>query len=131
VQDTLVMIYDWFCGNNNPSLVDRGTGISGKFGLIRRANMSYTSDYSSRLVLSAPELKVETVNDLMVNLDRSAAPLAACVADFYPFVLFHLRKFFENEFLNVISYDVLSPGSDTEEPHFTTVRVKNPMIAFS
>lgn len=131
VQDTLVMIYDWFCGNNNPSLVDRGTGISGKFGLIRRANMSYTSDYSSRLVLSAPELKVETVNDLMVNLDRSAAPLAACVADFYPFVLFHLRKFFENEFLNVVSYDVLSPGSDTEEAHFTTVRVKNPMIAFS
>lgn len=125
IQDTLVMIYDWFCGNNNKSLQEKGTGISGKFGLIRRANMSYTSDYSSRLVLSAPELKVETVNDLMVNLDKSAAPLAACVADFYPFVLFHMRKFFENEFLNAYTYETMYNG----EP--VNVKLDNPMIHFT
>lgn len=126
IQDTLVMIYDWFCGNNNPSLVDKGTGISGKFGLIRRANMSYTSDYSSRLVLTAPELKAETVDDLMVNLDRSAAPLAACVADFYPFVLFHIRKFFELEFQNNTAYEVYTPDMQTK-----VVVLKNPMMQFT
>ena len=31
MQDTLKAIYDWFCGNDNPSIVDKGTGMSGKF----------------------------------------------------------------------------------------------------
>jgi hypothetical protein len=106
IQDTLKAIYDWFCGNRNDSIKDPGTGLGGKFGLIRM-NMAYTSDYSSRLVVSAPELKRETIDDLMVTLDKSAMPLAAVAADFYPFMLFHMRKFFENEFLNVINYEVV------------------------
>lgn len=106
IQDTLKAIYDWFCGNNNDSIKDPGTGLSGKMGIIRM-NMGYTSDYSSRLVISAPELKVDTIDDLMVTIDKSAMPLAAVVADFFPFMLFHMRKFFENEFLNVMNYEVM------------------------
>ena len=106
IQDTLRAIYDWFCGNRNDTIKDPGTGLSGKFGLIRM-NMAYTSDYSSRLVVSAPELKRETIDDLMVSLDKSAMPLAAVAADFYPFMLFHMRKFFENEFLNVTNYEAV------------------------
>lgn len=104
IQNTLKAIYDWFCGNSNSDIKDKGSGLGGKFGLIR-ANMGYTSDYSSRLVLSAPNLNTNSVNDLMVNLDKSAIPLAAVAADFYPFMMFHLRKFFENEFQNVTSYE--------------------------
>lgn len=126
IQDTLKAIYDWFCGNNNDQLKDPGTGMAGKFGLIRRANMSYTSDYSSRLVLTAPELKVNTVNELMVSLDKSAIPLSAAVADFYPFVLFHLRKFFENEFLNTTKYEIITSSGEVKY-----VRLENPMVAFS
>lgn len=126
IQETLRAIYDWFCGNNNPTLKDPGTGMAGKMGLIRRANMSYTSDYSSRLVLTAPELKAETMDDMMVNLDRSALPLAAAVADFYPFVLFHMRRFFENEFLNNTEYEIV-----TSEGEVKRVDIENPMIAFS
>ena len=92
IQDTLKTIYDWFCGNANPSIVDKGTGLSGKFGLIKRANLSKTSDYSSRLVLTAPELKVETKDDLMSSLDKTCCPLPAIVADFYPFMMFHMRR---------------------------------------
>lgn len=125
IQNTLVQIYDWFCGNDNPNTKDKGTGMSGKFGIIRRANMSYTSDYSSRLVLSAPELKVETINDMMVNLDKSAMPLAAVAADFYPFMMYHMRKFFENELLNSTTYETVMDG----EP--VTVRLNNPMLDFS
>lgn len=107
IQETLKAIYDWFCGNNNPTLADTGSGMSGKFGIIRRANLSKTSDYSSRLIITAPELKVESADSLMANLDKSAAPLAAVVADFFPFMMFHMRKFFENEFLNITRYPVL------------------------
>ena len=106
MQSTLKTIYDWFCGNNNTAITEKGKGMSGKFGLLRRANMSKTTDYASRLVLSAPELKVESAKDLMVDLDRSALPLPACIADFYPFILFHLRNFFAKEFSNVYTYSV-------------------------
>lgn len=126
IQNTLVCIYDWFCGNNNPNLQDKGTGMSKKFGLIRRANMSKTSDYSSRLVLSAPELKVESKDDLMVDLDRSAIPLAAVAADFYPFMMFHMRRFFEQEFQNINVYPVIGP--DGKMYHLP---IKDPMYAFN
>lgn len=125
VQDTLKAIYDWFCGNSNPTIKDPGSGLSGKFGIIR-SNMAYTSDYSSRLVLSAPELKVDTIDDLMVSLDKSAIPLAAVAADFYPFMLFNMRKFFENEFLNSTSYEFVNA-----EGKEVSVELDNPMMYFN
>lgn len=125
IQDTLKTIYDWFCGNANSNITDPGTGLSGKFGIIR-SNMAYTSDYSSRLVLSAPELKVDTIDDLMVSLDKSAIPLAAVAADFYPFMLFHMRKFFENEFLNSTSYEFVNL-----EGKEVSVELDNPMMYFN
>ena len=126
IQNTLKAIYDWFCGNNNADIKDKGSGLGGKFGVIK-ANMGYTSDYSSRLVLSAPELKAETIDDLMVTLDKSAVPLAAVTADFYPFMLFHIRKFFENEFLNVTNYVVYDPSIKD----VVRVELDNPMMYFN
>ena len=125
IQDTLKAIYDWFCGNSNASIKDPGSGLSGKAGIIR-ANMAYTSDYSSRLVLSAPELKADTIDDLMVSIDKSAIPLAAVAADFYPFMLFHMRKFFENEFLNSTSYEFVNM-----EGKEVSVELDNPMMYFT
>lgn len=111
IQNTLKAIYDWFCGNSNSDIKDKGSGLGGKFGLIR-ANMGYTSDYSSRLVLSAPNLNTNSVDDLMVTLDKSAIPLAAVAADFYPFMMFHIRKFFENELQNATSYEFVNDNGD-------------------
>ena len=125
IQDTLKTIYDWFCGNSNASIKDPGSGLSGKAGIIR-ANMAYTSDYSSRLVLSAPELKADSIDDLMVSIDKSAIPLAAVAADFYPFMLFHMRKFFENEFLNSTSYEFVNM-----EGKEVSVELDNPMMYFT
>ena len=125
IQDTLKAIYDWFCGNRNEQLKDAGTGLSGKSGIVR-ANMGYTSDYSSRLVICAPELKRETIDDLMVSLDKSAMPLAAVTADFYPFMIYNIRKFFENEFLNVTNYELVDAAGNV---HYA--EIENVMIAFS
>jgi hypothetical protein len=125
MQDLLRAIYDWFCGNRNEMLQDAGTGLSGKTGIIR-ANMGYTSDYSSRLVICAPELKVETIDDLMVNIDKSAMPLAAVTADFYPFMIFYIRQFFENEFLNVTNYELVDTKGEVK-----TAEIENVMLAFN
>lgn len=126
IQDTLKNIYDWYCGNTNPNLKDKGTGMAGKFGIIRRANMSKTSDYSSRLVLTAPELKVESQKNLMVDLDKSAVPLAAVAADFFPFMMFHMRKFFEMQFQNTNVYPIIDKHGDIEY-----LSIKDPMYAFN
>lgn len=126
IQDTLKNIYDWYCGNTNPNLKDKGTGMAGKFGIIRRANMSKTSDYSSRLVLTAPELKVESQKNLMVDLDKSAVPLAAVAADFFPFMMFHMRKFFEMQFQNTNVYPIINGLGEIKY-----LPIKDPMYVFN
>lgn len=126
IQETLVTIYDWFCGNTNSSIKEEGSGMSGKFGILRRANLSKTSDYSSRLVISASELKCEKIDNLMVNLDKSAIPLAAVAADFYPYMMFHIRRFFENEFVGIDTYTAVDENGN--EFH---LKIKDPMLTFS
>ena len=106
--------------------VELGTGISGKMGILRRANMSKTANFSSRLVISAPELKVETPEEMMVDFDKSAIPLSAAIAEFRDFIMFHVRQFFEHEFLGSETYPVIDKNG--KEKYVT---LDNPLIAFS
>lgn len=132
VQELILCIYDWFCGNNNPNITtDTGAGMSGKFGIIKRANMSKTADFSSRLVISACELKAERPEEMMVNFDRSAIPLSACIADFRDFILFHTKRFFENEFQGSESYPTMDNNGkvvyyplDSPELAFSDERIR-------
>ena len=127
VQEIILNIYDWFCGNNNSNIkVELGTGISGKMGILRRANMSKTANFSSRLVISAPELKVETPEEMMVDFDKSAIPLSAAIAEFRDFIMFHVRQFFEHEFLGSETYPVIDKNGKEKY-----VNLDNPLIAFS
>ena len=96
IQDLLGQLYDYFTkGVFNGESV---TGIAGKFGILRKANLSKTTDYSSRLIISAPELKVENMEDMMVDLDYTAVPLSSICANYYPYMIFYMRRFFENNF---------------------------------
>lgn len=106
IQETLLVIYDWFVGNTNNSITDPGTGISGKLGILRMANMSKTTDYSSRTVISSADLKVEFTEDIRVDLDHTLIPLAVVLANYKPFMLFHVKHFFENEFSELAKYPV-------------------------
>lgn len=89
IQECILEIYNWF--GEEPQ-------IGRKFGILRRASMSKTTDYSSRLVMTAPKLNVESMEDLNIDCDHAAIPLASLCVNFFPFVLFHMRRFFENEF---------------------------------
>lgn len=126
IQETLVLIYDWFCGNSNAAIKEEGAGIGRKMGIMRRANMAKTTDYSSRLVLSAPNCRVETVNDLMVKMDRAALPLAAICADFYPYMLFNIKRFFENELGAIRPYRCINKNGKV-----LYKQLKDPLIEFS
>ena len=101
MQEILLQIYDWFSGTTNKKIDnDRNTGgISGKFGILRRANQSKTADYASRLIITAPELKVNSPKEMKASFDKSAVPLASTLACFAPFIQYIVREFFEHEFI--------------------------------
>lgn len=124
IQEILVSLYDYFTkGTFNGQPV---TGIAGKFGLLRRSNLSKTTDYSSRLVLSAPELKVENIEDMITDVDHVAVPLASLCANYYPFMLFYIRRFFDNTFAGRENFPVIYNNKTVE-----MTAIKDYQITFS
>lgn len=104
LQEGLIEIYKWF-GTGTDS--NPNGGLPGKFGVIRRANLSKTTDYATRLVMSAPKLDVENMEDIRADFDYSVLPMTSAAANFFPFVIFHMRRFFENEFIGDTKYPIL------------------------
>ena len=126
-QELILAIYDWFSGNSNATIqTDEGVGISGKTGILRRAALSKTTNYAARLVISAPNVRENRPEDLMVNYDFSAIPLHAALACFRPFVQFFVRKFFESEFIGTESYPVMMKNGETKY-----ITPNNPLIEFN
>lgn len=126
IQEILVNIYDWFCGNSNDSVDQDSVGLSHKLGIVKRANLSKTTDYASRLVLSAPDLKVENLDDMMVTMEQSAVPLASICATFYPFMLFSIKRMFDDWFSGNGTIETITPSGKVER-----FRVVEPQIQFS
>jgi hypothetical protein len=132
MQEYILSRYDWFCGTSNANIkrltdLNRNSaGISGKFGVLRSANASKTSDFGGRLVISATNLKVNSPADMEANTDVSRIPLAATIASFEPFVQFHMRQFFEQEFIGNEMYQVITKSGKVEYKI-----PKDPMIQFS
>ncbi len=126
IEETLVQIYDWF-GSGTEINGNKTTNIiPGKTGVLRSAVMTKTTDYGSRLVLSAPELKVEKLDDIEADLDYSVLPLASACVNFLPFVIYNVRRFFENEF----SGDAVIPYI-TKDKEVKYLHPKDPQIQFS
>ena len=122
LQEGLMEIYKWF-GTGTDS--NPNGGLPGKFGVIRRANLSKTTDYATRLVLSAPKLDVESMEDIRADLDYSVLPMTSAAANFFPFVIFHMRRFFENEFIGDTKYPAYDKGK------LIYVRVEDYQLQFS
>lgn len=125
MQEMLLQVYNYF-GAGNPDAKGSGVGMPSKFGIIRRANLSKTTDYSSRLVITSPELKVEKLDDIEADMDYSVVPLASLSINFLPYMIFWLRGFFENEFSTRTTYTVhMKDGKIKEIP------IQDYQIAFS
>lgn len=123
IQDVMLEIYNWFTiGETVVGGEHTGSGIFKKMGLMRRSVMAKTSDYSARLVLSAPPINVNSQKDLMVDLDYSAVPLSAACVISYPYMIYYLRQIFNNEFGGKIYYNI----DDN-----TRIELKDPLLEFS
>ena len=103
IQETLLGIYDWF--SKEPQ-------ISKKYGIIKRAVMSKTSDYASRLVISSPDLSGEKLEDVLVDTDHCALPLASALVNFYPFIMYYLTTFFNKEFSGVFTISGMTSSGE-------------------
>ena len=127
IQDTLFHIYNWFTdGETDKGEEHTGSGIFRKFGIMRRANLGKTTDYSARLVLSAPNINKESREDFIVDTDHCSAPLSAVIACAYPLMIFHLNRFFNN-LLSGSNY-ITVPDRFGKVMKFEVV---NPLIQFS
>lgn len=98
IQEILLSIYNWFGAGTTLDGQKTPINLPSKMGIIRRAGHRKTTDYASRLVMSSPEINVETLEEMDTTLDYSTIPLSSIIVNFYPFVLFNVRRFFENEF---------------------------------
>lgn len=122
IQEQILSIYQWFSGSKSYSF-NNAVGIPGKTGILTHTNLNKTTDYAARLVLSAPELKVDKMDDMVVDLDHSAVPLAAVCTAFMPFIQFHIRRYFENEFSGVNRYPALNDKGEIEYIEITDYQI--------
>lgn len=128
IQDLLLEIYNYF-SKGEVQGKPTGSGIAGKFGILQHGVQSKTTDYSSRLIISAPNLKVENMDDLLTDVDHVALPLASAITNFYPFVLAYVRQFFMNEYNNNPVRNVYTSSTNTKTPK--KVKLKDYRISFS
>lgn len=126
IQEQILTIYQWFSGSSSNHEFNNAVGIPGKTGVLSNTNMNKTTDYAARLVLSAPELKVDKMEDMLVDLDHSAIPLSAVCSAFMPFMQFHIRRFFENEFSGINSYPYINKKNELEY-----IEIEDYQITFS
>ena len=95
IQELILSVYNYFGSGTTIGGQAAGGIIPGKTGALRSTVMSKTADYASRLVISSPELKAETLEEIDADLDHSVVPLASALTNFLPFVIFQVRSFFE------------------------------------
>ena len=124
IQETLVHIYNHLCGTGG--METDGIGLSKKYGIIKTSVMSKTADSGSRLVISAPNIKAENVESLMIDTEHCALPLASALVNFKPFIIFNVKRFFDNEFASNPTHTMVNDKGEHE-----LVQIKNPEMVFS
>lgn len=93
--------------------------VLGKEGSIYRTILRKTIKYSSRLVLSQSNNEAEHWSQIPVDLDTSLIPLASCLAQLQPFVLFHLKTMIHNRYK---SGDVIECLDKNNKKHKVTLK---------
>ena len=128
IQDLLLQVYNWHTvGESVIGGEHTGAGIFKKFGIMRRSVMAKTTDNAARMVISSPTTKnCDSIDDLMTDMDYVAVPLSAVLVNAYPFIIYHLRQFFNNEFGGKIYYPYID-SKGTEQK----IELDDPLVAFS
>lgn len=117
IQESIMKIYNWFIFGKDPvtGKEAQASGLSRKLGLIRRAGMKKSFDWGSRLVICTQNLRKEKLSDIDIGIDEIGIPIAALCANLFPFMLFYIRKMFENNLSDVTTLMSVNPKTGKKE----------------
>ena len=79
--------------------------------------MKKSFDWGARLVICTQNLRKESMEDIEVDLDSFGLPIAALCANFFPYMLYYLRKWFENQFSDVETIMTVSDKGKIGQVH--------------
>jgi hypothetical protein len=122
VQNILVQIFDWFGNGTTINGQTTPANLPGKMGLIKRGTLYKTVDYGARLVMSAPEVSGEDIEDLMATeVQRFREPLlteedlAQIRDDVMDFCIIEIRKFCGEDIFERKNEELKVKGFDREK----------------
>ena len=127
IQETLAAIYDWLIFGRFEGKDAQASGLSRKMGLIRRAGMKKSFDWGARLVICTQNLRKESLSDIDIDLDSIGLPLAAICANFFPYMLYWIRRWFENNISDQM--DMVVTNVKTKE--FSRNRIQDWQMVYS
>ena len=107
VQQILVDIYKHL-------VIDQVKGQPSKFGLINRTMMAKNVKYGSRLVLTADILNVESPDAMMAKFGTVVIPIAHIVSTFYPYIVHHMKRYFDALFIEGGKFPVMTKDNTVE-----------------
>lgn len=122
VQTLLVEIY-------NKLMIETVKGSPSKFGMLRRSLQSKNVNYSARLVLSSPILQKNSYNEVQVKFGYTVLPLAYTVSCFFPFMVHHLKRFFDAQFIQGGKFPVMDENGKIVYTTFTSSFDENQITA--
>ena len=120
IQNTLVLIYDYFKGR-----------LEKKTGMIRKYLMGKSVDYSTRTVITAPRFDADRPDKLITSIVYAGVPIHQICSLCYPFVLKWLKDFFER---NVVDSGAIAKISNVSNGTATInrdLRVDRPELTYT
>lgn len=111
VQQILVDIYKHL-------IIDQVKGQPSKFGMINRAMMAKNVKYGVRLVITAPILNTQSFDEMQIRYGSVVIPIAYIISMFYPFVMYHLKRYFDAMFIEGGKFPVLNNKGEIEYTSF-------------
>lgn len=110
IQTLLVDIYD-------DLMIQKVKGSPSKFGMLRRSLAGKNLPYTARLVITAPDLNRRSLNQVQVKFGYATIPLMYVCSLFLPFMIHHLKIYFDAQFIQGGKAPVLGP--DGKETYIT------------
>lgn len=120
IQNTLVLIYDYFKGR-----------LEKKTGMIRKYLMGKSVDYSTRTVITAPRFDADRPEKLMTGIEYAGVPIHQICSLCYPFVLKWLKDFFERNVLDDLKRGTIGSATDTTVNFQRDAKVDRPELTFT
>ena len=127
LQDQIVGVYNFFTKGEDMTtgITSESAGLSKKLGIVKRSLHAKTADYGARLIISSSSVAYDTFDQMPVNMDYCGLPLSAAISNLLPFIIFNVKRFFENEF-STSKYPYM-----TKDGKIEYITVKDPSLAFS